>query len=120
MSELPISQALRESVAVSRTASGGSEHLAVNGIGFLPGFKAFSSTPGLFPGAAQVDEEEHDGEDGQRHPKKPTPRRPGEKPRQDCPDHHRLPFRQSSTRAQIVTAMPASARAMKSQRSVSR
>lgn len=76
--------------------------------------------PRTFARTAQVDDEQGDGEcreRGARHSPRPWP---GKDPRQQRRPHHRRPCCQSSTRAQTATTIPASARAMNSQRSVSR
>ena len=98
-----------------RAAGGGVEHLAVDGIVSLSGFKSFGRALGAFTGAAQVQEEQQDrcrGEDqAQRLPRRAM----GEEPK-----GHRWPRFQSSSRAWMVTAMPISAMAISTQRSVSR
>ena len=53
-------QALSQSIAISRAAGGGVEHLAVDGIVSLSGIKPFGGAPGAFPGAAQAEQEQQD------------------------------------------------------------
>lgn len=65
-SEPPIAQPVSQSIAIRRAAGGGVEHLAVDGIVSLSGIKPFGGAPGVFTGAAQVQEEQQDrcgGED---------------------------------------------------------
>jgi hypothetical protein len=54
VSEPPVPQPLSQSIAIRRTAGGGVEHLAVDGIVSLSGIKAFGGAPSAFTGAAQV------------------------------------------------------------------
>lgn len=115
VSEPPVAQPVSKSIMISRAAGCGVEHLAVDGIVSLSGFKPFGGAPSAFTGAAQVQEEEQDrcrGEDqAQRLPRRAM---------FEEPMGHRWPRFQSSSRAWIVTAMPISAMATSTQRSVSR
>ncbi|WP_157851865.1 hypothetical protein ACTTAF_07135 [Rhodobacter capsulatus] len=74
VSEPPIAQPVSQSIAIRRAASGGVEHLAVDGIVSLSGIKALGRAPSAFTGAAQVQEEQQDrccGEDkAQRFPRR--------------------------------------------------
>ena len=103
-----------------RATGGGVEHLAINGIISLPGIKAFGGAPGSFPGEAQVEEEERNSEGRECKPKDLSHDWPGQPSGKHGSDHHRCPLRQSSSRAQTVTIMPASARAINNQRKLSR
>lgn len=110
-----MAQPVSQSIAIMRAAGGGVEHLAVDGIVSLSGIKPFSGAPGVFTGAAQVQEEQQDhcsGEDQAQHLAR---RAVGEEPAD-----HRWPRFQSSSRAWIVTAIPIRAMAISTQRSVSR
>ena len=73
-SEPTVPQPLSQSITIRRAASGGLEHLAVDGIVSLSGIKAFGRAPGAFTGAAQVHQEQQDrcgGEDqAQRFPRR--------------------------------------------------
>ena len=60
VSEPAVAQALSQSIAISRAAGGGVEHLAVDGIVSLSGIKPFGGAPGAFPGAAQAEQEQQD------------------------------------------------------------
>lgn len=98
-----------------RTAGGGVEHLAVDGIVSLSGIKPFGGAPSAFTGAAQVQQEQQDrcgGEDqAQRFPRRAMGQEQAD---------HRCPRFQSSSLAWIVTAIPISAMAISTQRRVSR
>jgi len=98
-----------------RAAGGGVEHLAVNGIVSLSGFKAFGGASGAFTGTAQVQEEQQDRCCREDQPQRLARRAMGEEPAD-----HRWPRFQSSIRAWMATAMPISATAMNTQRRVSR
>ena len=98
-----------------RAAGGGVEHLAVDGIASLSGIKAFGRAPSAFTGAAQVQKEQQDRCCGEDQAQRLARRAVGEKPAD-----HRWPRFQSSSRAWMVTAMPISAMAISTQRSVSR
>lgn len=115
MSEPPIAQPVSQSIAISRAAGGSVEHLAVDGIVSLSGFKPFGDTPGAFTGTTQIQEEQQDCCCGEKEAQRLARRAMGEEPAD-----HRLPRFQSSSRAWIVTAMPISAMPISTQRSVSR
>lgn len=100
---------------ISRAAGGGVEHLAVDGIVSLSGIKPFGDAPGAFTGTAQVNQEQQDRCGGEDEAKRLARRAMGQKPAD-----HRWPRFQSSSRAWMVTAMPISAMAISTQRSVSR
>ena len=55
-SEPAIAQPVSKSIAIRRTAGGGVEHLAVDGIVSLSGIEALGSAPRAFTGTAQVQE----------------------------------------------------------------
>lgn len=103
-----------------RTADRGIEHFAMDGINSLSDTKPFGRAPGLFTGVPQVEEEERNGEGCECKPNDPPRKWPRQQSCKSGGDHHCLPLRQSSSRAQIVTAIPKSASAMNSQRSASR
>lgn len=103
-----------------RAAHGGIEHFAMDGIISLSGVQTFGRAPGAFPGAPQVEEEERNSEGRECKPNDPRRKWPRQQSCKSGGDHHRLPLRQSSSRAQIVTAIPKRASAMNSQRRVSR
>ena len=115
MSEPAIAQPVSQSITISRAAGGGVEHLAVDGIVSLSGFKSFGRALGAFTGAAQVQEEQQDRCCGEDEAQRSSRRATGQKPAD-----HRWPRFQSSSRAWMVTAMPISAMAISTQRSVSR
>ena len=114
-SEPPIAQALSQSIAISRAAGGGVEHLAVDGIVSLSGIKPFGGAPSAFACTAQVQEEQQDRCGGEDEAQRSARRAMGQEPAD-----HRWPRFQSSSRAWMVTAMPISAMAISTQRSVSR
>ena len=115
VSEPPVAQAVSQSIAIRRAAGGGVEHLAVDGIVSLSGIKPFGGAPGVFTGAAQVQEEQQDRCGGEDQAQRFSRRAMGEEPAD-----HRWPRFQSSSRAWMVTAMPISAMAISTQRRVSR
>ena len=115
VSEPPIAQALSQIIAIRRAAGGGVEHLAVDGIVSLSGFKPFGRAPSAFTGAAQVQKEQQDRCGGEDQAQRLSRRAMGQKPAD-----HRWPRFQSSSRAWMVTAMPISAMAISTQRKVSR
>ena len=110
-----MAQALSQSIAIRRAAGGGVEHLAVDGIVSLSGIKPFGGAPSAFTGTAQVQEEQQDRCRGEDEAQRFSRRAMGQKPAD-----HRWPRFQSSSRAWMVTAMPISAMAISTQRSVSR
>ncbi len=119
-SERTPAQAVKKIVAITRATRGGVEHLAMDGMCALQLFEAFCGAACALGCAAEVEEEQGEGErcEGEtRHPPRPWA---GEKPDRECAPHHRRPFFQSSTLAHMVTAIPPSASAMNSQRRVSR
>lgn len=75
-----------------RAATGGIEHLAVDGIVSLSDCKAFGCAPGTLPAVAQVQKEQEDG-GGERKPGQCPPPQRGED------GDHRRPRFQSSSRA---------------------
>ena len=115
MSEPPIAQPVSQSVAISRAAGGGVEHLAVDGIVSLSGIKPFGGAPSAFTGTAQVQEEQQDRCGGEHQAQRFPRRAKGEEPAD-----HRWPRFQSSSRAWMVMAMPISAMTISTQRRVSR
>ncbi len=115
MSEPPIAQPVSKSIAISRAAGGGVEHLAVDGIVSLSGIKPFGGAPSAFTGTAQVQEEQQDRCRGEEKAQRLARRAMGEEPK-----GHRWPRFQSSSRAWMVMAMPISAMTISTQRSVSR
>lgn len=115
MSEAPIAQPVSKSVAIRRAAGSGVEHLAVDGIVSLSGIKPFGGAPGAFTGAAQVQEEQQDRCGGEDQAQRLSRQAMGQEP-----TDHRWPRFQSSSRAWMVTAIPISAMAISTQRSVSR
>lgn len=92
----------------------------MDGIISLSGVQTFGRAAGLFPGAAEVEEEERNGEGRECKHNDPPCEWPRQQSCKSGSDHHRHPFCQSSSRAQMVTAMPPSASAMNSQRRESR
>lgn len=115
VSEPTVAQALSQSIAIRRAACGGVEHLAVDSIVSLSGIKPFGRAPGAFTGAAQVQEDQQDRCCGEDEAQRFARRAMCEEP----PDH-RWPRFQSSSRAWMVTAIPISAMAIRTQRRVSR
>ena len=103
-----------------RAAGGCFQHLAVDDIVSLRGIKLFGGAASAFSGAPEVEKKWGDAEDGQRSRRDPSHQRPRTHARKRGIENHLRPFRQSSTRAQIATAMPAKASAMNSQRRLSR
>lgn len=75
-----------------RTAAGGIEHLAVDGIVFLSGCKAFGCAASTLPCAAQVQKEQQDRGGEQQPGQRPSPYRGKD-------GDHRRPRFQSSIRA---------------------
>jgi len=98
-----------------RAAGGGVEHLVVDGIFSLSGFKAFGGASGAFTSAAEVQQEQQD-----RCCREDQAQRLARRAMSEEPTHQRWPRFQSSIRAWMATAMPISATAMKTQRKVSR
>lgn len=115
VSEPAIAQPVSQSVTIRRAAGGGVEHLAVDDIVSLSGIKPFGGAPSAFTGAAQVQEEQQDRCRGEEKAQRLPRRAMGQEP----PDH-RWPRFQSSSRAWMVTAIPISAMAIRTQRRVSR
>ena len=115
MSEPPVVQALSQSIAIRRAAGGCVEHLSVDGIVSLSGVKPFGGAPSAFTGTTQVEKEQQDRCGGEDQAQRLSRRAMGQEPK-----GHRWPRFQSSSRAWIVTAMPISAMAISTQRSVSR
>ena len=120
VSEPTPAQAVNKSVATPRAARGRVQHLAVNGICALQIVQPFRGAACALTRPAKVEKKEGDGErsEGKTY-RLPRPW-PGEKPGQQGAPHQRRPLRQSSTRAHTATAIPPSASAMNTQRSVSR
>ena len=56
VSKLLVPQPVSQSIAIRRAAGGSVEHLAVYGIVFLSGIKAFGGAPSAFTGATQVEQ----------------------------------------------------------------
>ena len=98
-----------------RTAGGGIEHLTVDGIVSLLRIKPFGDAPGAFASTAQVEQAQQDRCGDEDQAQRLARRAMGEEPAD-----HRWPRFQSSSRAWMVTAMPISAMAISTQRSVSR
>lgn len=119
-SEPTVAQAVKKIIAITRATRGGVEHLAVNGMCAPQFIKAFGGAACALGRATEVEEEQGEGERGEDDSRPPPRPWPGEKRPEETRSHQRRPFFQSSTRAQTATAIPASASAMKSQRSVSR
>lgn len=115
VSEPPVAQPVSQCIAISRAAGGGVEHLAMDGIASLSGIKPFGRAPSAFTGTAQVQKEQQDRCGGEDEAQRLARRAMGEEPAD-----HRWPRFQSSSRAWMVTAMPISAMAISTQRSVSR
>ncbi len=115
VSELTVAQPVSQSIAISRAAGGGVEHLALDGIVSLSGIKPFGGAPGAFTGTAQVQKGKQDRCCGEDEAQRFSRRAMGQKPAD-----HRWPRFQSSSRAWMVTAMPISAMAISTQRRVSR
>ena len=113
-------QEVNQIVAATRAARGGVQHLAVDGIVVLHGFEPLGGATSALGRAAQVEDEQGDGERDKHEARHPPRTRPGELPDHEAGPHQRRPFFQSSTRAQTATAIPPSASAMNSQRRVSR
>ena len=114
-SEPAIAQPVSLSIAIMRAAGGGVEHLAVDGIVSLSGIKPFGRAPGALACAAEVQQEQQDRCCDEDEAQRFSRRAMGEDPAD-----HRWPRFQSSIRAWMVTAMPISAMAISTQRSVSR
>ena len=110
-----MAQPVSQSVAIRRAAGGGVEHLAMDGIVSLSGIKPFGGASCAFTGTAQVQKEQQDRCGGKDEAQRLARRAMGQKPAD-----HRWPRFQSSSRAWMVTAMPISAMAISTQRSVSR
>ena len=113
--ELTVAQPVSQSIAIRRAAGGGVEHLAVDGIVSLSGIKPFGGASSAFACTAQVQEEQQDRCGGDEQAQRSSRRAMGEEP-----VDHRWPRFQSSSLAWIVTAIPISAMAISTQRSVSR
>lgn len=114
-SEPAIAQPVSKSIAIRRTAGGGVEHLAVDGIVSLLSIKPFGRAPRAFANTAQVEQEQQDRCGGEDQAQRFSRQAMGQGPK-----GHRWPRFQSSSRAWMVTAMPISAMAISTQRSVSR
>lgn len=80
-----------------RATAGRLEHLALDAIGSLPGLEALGGAPGAFTGAAEVDEEQEEGDPCEDNAQRPARRVAREDPEE--PADHRRPRRQSSSRA---------------------
>lgn len=115
VSEPPAAQPVSQSIAIRRAAGGGVEHLAEDGIVSLSGIKPFGRAPGAFADTAQVEQAQQDRCGDEDQAQRLARRAMGE-----VSADHRWPRFQSSSRAWIVTAMPISAMAISTQRSVSR
>ncbi len=79
-SEPPVAQPLSQSITIRRAASGGLEHLAVDGIVSLSGIKPFGDAPGAFTGAAEVQKEQQDRCGGEDQAQRFSRRAMGEQP----------------------------------------
>ena len=119
-SEPTLSQPLKKIVAITRAAAGGVQHLALYGMGALQVFQPLGGASCALGRAAEVEQKQGDGERDECDTRQPPRPWPCEDAGDQTAAHHRSPFRQSSSRAQTATAIPASARAMNSQRRLSR
>jgi len=112
-------QPVNQLVAITRTASCRLQHPSLDFIGLLRDFETFSDPTCALPGAADRQEKQDNGESDRTIPQgRPHPWG-GNDPGEQGGDHRRPHF-QSSSRAYIVTAIPPSATAVNTQRSVSR
>ena len=120
VSELAPAQAVKKIVAAARAARGRVQHLAVNSIVTLQLVDPLGGAASALGRTAKVEDEQGEGEGCENKPHHLPRPWPGEGSDQQRAPHQRSPFVQSSTRAQTATAIPPSASAIKSQRSVSR
>jgi hypothetical protein len=120
MAKGELQEPLKKIVTAARAARGGLQHLAVDGMGALQLVEPFGGASCALARTAEVEKEQGDGEGCEGEDCRPPGLGPGKDPGQQGAPHHRSPLRQSSTRAQIATAIPASASAMNTQRRVSR
>ena len=98
VSEPTVAQPLSKLVAIARAVSRGLQHLALDIIGLLRGFKAFGEASRLLAGPPKrKQEQEHGEDDGAVAHRRPHPRAHGD-PGEEPGDHRRPRF-QSSSRA---------------------